>query len=98
MYLGRVVETATTEALFAGAAHPYTQALLAEVPRIDARRRQFHVIKGEIPSPIDPPPGCHFHPRCPHAFARCSAEQPRLREVAPGQWAACHLHDEGRMP
>jgi oligopeptide/dipeptide ABC transporter ATP-binding protein len=98
MYLGRVVETATTEALFAGAAHPYTQALLAEVPRIDARRRQFHVIKGEIPSPIDPPPGCHFHPRCPHAFARCSVEQPRLQEVAAGQWAACHLHDEGGAP
>ena len=98
MYLGRVVETATTEALFAGAAHPYTQALLAEVPRIDARRRQFHVIKGEIPSPLDPPPGCHFHPRCPHAFARCSAERPLLQEVAPGQWAACHLHDEGHNP
>ena len=98
MYLGRVVETATTEALFAGAAHPYTQALLAEVPRIDARRRQFHVIKGEIPSPIDPPPGCHFHPRCPYAFARCSVEQPKLREVVAGQWAACHLHDEGRAP
>ena len=96
MYLGRVVETATTEALFAGAAHPYTQALLAEVPRIDARRRQFHVIKGEIPSPLDPPPGCHFHPRCPFAFARCGEERPRLQEVAPGQWAACHLHDEGR--
>mgnify|MGYP000733006837 CR=1 FL=1 len=58
-----------------------------------ANRRKFHVIKGEIPSPIDPPAGCHFHPRCPHAFARCSAERPRLREVAPGQWAACHLHD-----
>ncbi len=98
MYLGRVVEQASTEALFAGPAHPYTQALLAEVPRIDARRRQFHVIKGEIPSPLDPPAGCHFHPRCPHAFARCSAEQPRLQQVAPGQWAACHLHDAGRVP
>jgi oligopeptide/dipeptide ABC transporter ATP-binding protein len=94
MYLGRVVELAPTEALFAGAAHPYTQALLAEVPRIDARRRQFHVVKGEIPSPLDPPPGCHFHPRCPHAFARCSVEVPRLQEVVAGQWAACHLHDQ----
>jgi oligopeptide/dipeptide ABC transporter ATP-binding protein len=93
MYLGRVVELASTEALFAGAAHPYTQALLAEVPRIDARKRQFHVIKGEIPSPLEPPSGCHFHPRCPHAFARCGAEAPRLAEVAAGQWAACHLHD-----
>jgi peptide/nickel transport system ATP-binding protein len=95
MYLGRVVETAATEALFAAAAHPYTQALLAEVPRIDASRRRFHVIKGEIPSPLKPPSGCHFHPRCPHAFARCSVERPRLREVARAQWAACHLHDEG---
>jgi peptide/nickel transport system ATP-binding protein len=95
MYLGRVVETATTQALFAAAAHPYTQALLAEVPRIDASRRHFHVIKGEIPSPLEPPAGCHFHPRCPHAFARCSVERPRLREVASGHWSACHLHDEG---
>jgi peptide/nickel transport system ATP-binding protein len=95
MYLGRVVETATTESLFAGAAHPYTQALLAEVPRIDASRRRFHTIKGEIPTPLDPPSGCHFHPRCPHAFARCSVERPRLREVASGHWSACHLHEEG---
>ena len=94
MYLGRVVELAPTEALFAGAAHPYTQALLAEVPRIDAQKRRFHVVKGEIPSPLHPPPGCHFHPRCPHAFARCSVEIPRLQEVAAGQWAACHLHDQ----
>ncbi len=95
MYLGRVVETATTEALFAGAAHPYTQALLDEVPRIDASRRSFHVIKGEIPSPLDPPSGCHFHPRCPHAMARCQDKRPLFREVAPGQWAACHLHEQG---
>ena len=95
MYLGRVVETATTEALFAGAAHPYTQALLDEVPRIDASRRSFQVIKGEIPSPLEPPSGCHFHPRCPHAMTRCRDERPLFREVAPGQWAACHLHDQG---
>ena len=95
MYLGRVVETATTEALFAGAAHPYTQALLDEVPRIDASRRSFHVIKGEIPSPLEPPSGCHFHPRCPHAMPRCQEERPLFREVASGQWAACHLHDQG---
>jgi len=93
MYLGRVVESAPTEELFARPNHPYTQALLAEVPRLDQRKRTFAAIKGEIPSPIDPPPGCHFHPRCPHAFDRCAAERPALREVAPGHMSACHLND-----
>ena len=93
MYLGRVVETAPTEELFDNPNHPYTQALLAEVPRLDNRKRRFETVKGEIPSPIDPPSGCHFHPRCPHATARCSEEQPALREIAPQRWAACHLND-----
>jgi peptide/nickel transport system ATP-binding protein len=93
MYLGRVVETAPTEALFDAPNHPYTRALLDEIPRLDARKRRFVPVKGEIPSPIDPPTGCHFHPRCPHATARCAAEQPVLREIAPGRWSACHLND-----
>ncbi len=93
MYLGRVVEVAATEAIFDDANHPYTQALLSEVPRIDLRRRDYHPVKGEIPSPLDPPPGCHFHPRCPHATARCAVERPALREIAPGRWSACHLND-----
>ena len=93
MYLGRVVEIAATEALFDSPNHPYTQALLAEVPRIDRKRRAFVPIKGEIPSPLAPPPGCHFHPRCPRATARCAAEAPVLREIAPGRWSACHLND-----
>ena len=92
MYLGRVVEIAPTKALFAAPNHPYTQALLAEVPRLDRRRRRFAPIQGEIPSPLAPPPGCHFHPRCPHAFARCAAEAPALREIAPGRFSACHLN------
>jgi peptide/nickel transport system ATP-binding protein len=95
MYLGRVVETAPTEALFDAPNHPYTQALLAEIPRLDSRKRRFVPVKGEIPSPLDPPTGCHFHPRCPHATARCAAEQPVLREIAPGRWSACHLNDAG---
>ncbi|MEO0525568.1 MAG: ABC transporter ATP-binding protein, partial [Pseudomonadota bacterium] len=78
MYLGRVVEEGPAEALFEAPNHPYTQALIAEVPRLDQRRRQFEPVKGEIPSPLDPPPGCHFHPRCPKAHARCSAEVPAL--------------------
>ncbi len=93
MYLGRVVEQADTEAVFGRPNHPYTRALLAEVPRLDVRARRFTSIKGEIPSPLAPPTGCHFHPRCPHAFARCSVEVPALREVAPGHRSACHLND-----
>ncbi len=93
MYLGRVVESAPTAELFREPNHPYTKALLDEVPRLDTRKRTFVPIKGEIPSPIDPPPGCHFHPRCPHATERCRTEQPVLKEVAPGRISACHLND-----
>ncbi len=98
MYLGRVVEIAATEALFAAPNHPYTQALLTEVPRIDRKRRAFVPIKGEIPSPLAPPSGCHFHPRCPHAMPRCSIEVPMLREIAPARWSACHLNDVRKDP
>ena len=93
MYLGRIVESAPTETLFRTPNHPYTRSLLAAVPRIEDRHRTFHAVAGEIPSPLNPPPGCHFHPRCPHAFARCSVERPALREIAPGQRSACHLND-----
>ena len=95
MYLGRIVESAPAEEVFAHPNHPYTQALLAEVPRIEARKRRFTAIKGEIPSPMNPPPGCHFHPRCPHAMPRCSVEAPVLKEVASGHRSACHLNDMG---
>jgi peptide/nickel transport system ATP-binding protein len=92
MYLGRIVEIADRRSLFAHPAHPYTQALLAAVPVPDPRRaRRSAAIGGEVPSPIDPPPGCHFHTRCPHAMPRCKAEAPELTTVGPGQWAACHL-------
>ncbi len=93
MYLGRIVEEAPTEALFATPNHPYTQALLAEVPRLEAKRRAYTPVKGEIPSPLNPPSGCHFHPRCPHALQRCRDEAPVLREIAPGRRSACHLND-----
>jgi len=93
MYLGRLVEVARAEELFARPNHPYTQALLAEVPTLDATRRVYKPIAGELPSPLDPPPGCAFHPRCPHAFARCKVERPAIREVAPGHISACHLND-----
>ncbi len=94
MYLGRIVERGPAAALFATPTHPYTQALLAEIPRLSRRRRRFTPVAGEIPSPLRPPPGCHFHPRCPHALARCRDETPALRPVAPGRWSACHLNDQ----
>jgi len=92
MYLGRVVESAPTEELFKGANHPYTQALLAEAPKLEAKRRDYMPISGEIPSPLEPPSGCHFHPRCPQAMARCKTEKPALRQIAPGRLSACHLN------
>ncbi len=92
MYLGRIVEIAPTTELFGAPNHPYTKALIANVPRLDARKRRFEPIKGEIPSPFDPPAGCHFHPRCPFAMARCRTERPALKEIAPGRSAACHLN------
>ena len=91
MYLGRVVETAPTEALFADPHHPYTRALLAEVPRLDQRRRNFTPIAGEIPSPLNPPSGCHFHPRCPHVMARCKAMPPALTPLDRARVVSCHL-------
>jgi len=93
MYLGRVVESAPSEEIFRAPNHPYTQALLLQVPRLETRKTQFKPIVGEIPSPLDPPSGCHFHPRCPHAMARCREEAPRLKEVASGHLSACHLND-----
>ncbi|MCL4767923.1 MAG: ABC transporter ATP-binding protein [Hyphomicrobiaceae bacterium] len=93
MYLGRVVEAAPTEELFAAPNHPYARALLAEVPRLGRQKRTFKPIAGEIPSPLAPPPGCHFHPRCPFASQRCRIEAPRLVAIAPGRFSACHLND-----
>ncbi len=92
MYLGRIVEIAPTETLFSTPNHPYTQALLKEIPRVDARKRSFQPIKGEIPSPLEPPGGCHFHPRCPHATARCRTERPALKPIDEKHFAACHLN------
>lgn len=94
MYLGRVVEEAPVEEVFARPNHPYTQQLLAEVPRIRPGKRKFAAMKGELPSPLHPPKGCHFHPRCPLAHERCQVEVPARREVAPGHISACHLNDQ----
>ena len=97
MYLGRIVEMTEKKRLFETPLHPYSEALLSAVPipKASARRRQRVILTGDVPSPINPPAGCHFHTRCPYAHARCRAEQPALREVTPGHWASCHLHDAG---
>jgi oligopeptide/dipeptide ABC transporter ATP-binding protein len=95
MYVGRIVETASTAALYARPLHPYTEALLAAVPKADpALRDQTSAPKGEIADPANPPPGCAFHPRCPYAEARCRSELPILREIAPAHWSACHRSAE----
>ena len=92
MYLGKIVELGAAEAVVQTPKHPYTQALVSAVPQIDpAAQRTRIVLSGEIPSPIDPPSGCPFHPRCPLAEARCHSEPPALREVAPGHWTSCHF-------
>jgi peptide/nickel transport system ATP-binding protein len=93
MYLGRVVESGPAATLFAAPNHPYTKALLAEVGSVLPRKRTFAPIRGEIPSPLDPPSGCHFHPRCPHAMPKCRETAPALREIGPGRLSACHLND-----
>jgi peptide/nickel transport system ATP-binding protein/oligopeptide transport system ATP-binding protein len=97
MYLGRIVEMTDRKSLFEMPLHPYTEALLSAVPipKASARGRKRVILTGDVPSPINPPSGCHFHARCPYAMPRCKAEAPPLREVVPGHVAACHLHEGG---
>ena len=89
MYLGRIVETASKTDLMKQPLHPYTQALLAAFPAADPQARAKTIVIGDVPSPLNPPKGCHFHPRCPMAMPRCREAYPPLKEVAPGRLAAC---------
>jgi oligopeptide transport system ATP-binding protein len=92
IYLGRVVELGEAKGAVRSPKHPYTQALISAVPVVDPdSKRQRIVLPGDVPSPINPPSGCPFHPRCPVAEGRCKTEVPEFREVSSGHWAACHV-------
>jgi len=94
MYLGRIVEMAPTAKLFYQPRHPYTAALMSAIPALNPDEvMQPEMLEGEIPNPSNPPSGCHFHPRCPHAMPRCRTDMPALEQIAPGRWSACHLND-----
>ncbi len=98
MYLGRIVELAPTRRLFALPQHPYTRMLLEAVPDLSMTGRARTAVAGEVPNPLDPPPGCTFHPRCPYANDRCRVEVPKLKPALVGGEAACHAVEEGRIP
>ncbi|MGO9585962.1 MAG: ABC transporter ATP-binding protein [Limisphaerales bacterium] len=92
MYLGKIVETAEANTIIRKPQHPYTQALISAIPEVDPEsKRQRIILPGDVPSPIHPPPGCPFHPRCPVAEARCKTDVPSLLEISSSHWAACHL-------
>ena len=94
MYLGKVVEVGQTREVFDHMAHPYTQALISAVPQVDSSEHKETIfLEGEVPSPIDPPSGCYFRTRCPHAFERCEQEEPPLIDLGGGHFCACHLHN-----
>jgi peptide/nickel transport system ATP-binding protein len=92
MYVGKLVEMAETDALYVTPKHPYTEALMAAVPRPDPRaRKERKVLQGEVANPANPPPGCYFHPRCPYSQARCEQEEPPFRDIGDDHWVACHF-------
>ncbi|MBS1789904.1 MAG: dipeptide ABC transporter ATP-binding protein [Acidobacteria bacterium] len=95
MYLGKLVELALADEIYRRPLHPYTQALLAAIPVPDpyAPKHEVSKLSGDLPTPLNPPSGCRFHTRCPHATEHCKAAEPAFKEIAPGHWVACHLHD-----
>lgn len=94
MYLGKMVEIANYDQLYEKRYHPYTEALLSAIPQVDQEEQEERIhLEGEVPSPYDPPSGCHFHTRCPKACDKCRQTAPELKEVAPGHYVACHLYE-----
>ena len=94
MYLGKMVEIANYDQLYEKRYHPYTEALLSAIPQVDQEEQKERIhLEGEVPSPYDPPSGCHFHTRCPKACDKCRQTSPELKEVAPGHYVACHLYE-----
>jgi peptide/nickel transport system ATP-binding protein len=93
MYLGRIVEIGSASAIFSKPAHPYSAALINASPSISRRKRDFQPLTGDLPSPLNPPSGCPFHPRCAHAMPVCRERRPELKDVTADQSAACHLHN-----
>ena len=94
MYLGKMVEIANYDQLYEKRYHPYTEALLSAIPQVDQEEQKERIhLEGEVPSPYDPPSGCHFHTRCPKACDKCRQTAPKLKEVAPGHYVACHLYE-----
>ena len=99
MYLGKIVEMAPRQQIFTAPQHPYTRALLSAVPVPEPGAiRNPIILKGDVPSPINPPSGCRFHTRCPYVFDRCRTEEPELRSTEGGQWVACHLEALPEVP
>ncbi|RCW62407.1 ABC transporter ATP-binding protein [Halanaerobium sp. ST460_2HS_T2] len=95
MYLGKIVELTSKNDLYNNPQHPYTQSLLSAIPEADPKKKKDRIIlEGDVPSPVDPPSGCRFHPRCPKAFAKCSELEPEFKEYGDGHFAACHLLEE----
>jgi len=95
MYLGKIVELADKKELFRNPIHPYTQSLLSAIPEADPKKKKDRIIlEGDVPSPVDPPSGCRFHPRCPKAFDKCPVIEPEFKEYGDGHFAACHLLEE----